>query len=246
MFAAGPMPFEVLNSIPEDQRPTKPALFIEDSFDGKMQGDAWMQIGPKFGYEIALREAIPMGAKDLTSQVLKAKTAGVDAIVTLANLPELVTLYRQMKENNFSVKFFQGLKGTWPAGFWEALGKDAEGVLLDGFWSMDSGFPGAKELGERYYKDYGQYSVSVGFYYALPQILFKAIEIAGTLDDAKVRQAVLDNEFMAANGPVDYDEKGVAFFPLKNFQWRNGRQIIIYPPELTKEKVQLIVPWDKR
>ena len=51
---------------------------------------------------------------------------------------------------------------------------------------------------------------------------------------------------MAVNGPVDYDEQGVAFFLIKNFQWRNGKQIMIYPPKYTKEKVQLIVPWDKR
>jgi branched-chain amino acid transport system substrate-binding protein len=88
-----------------------------------------------------------------------------------------------------------GWKGTWAGEFWQALGKDAQYILLDGFWSMDFPFPGAKELGDRYYQKFKKYSVSVGALYALCQILWQGIEKAGTLDSAKVRQAVLDNEF---------------------------------------------------
>ena len=61
---------------------------------------------------------------------------------------------------------------------------------MDGFWSEDFPYPKAKELGERYYKKYDKHSVSIGTYYALCQTLWKAIEVAGTLDSAKVRQAV--------------------------------------------------------
>jgi len=164
----------------------------------------------------------------------------------MANTEETITLMRQMKENNFSVKFFHGWKSTWATEFYEALGKDAEYIFCDGFWSMDYPFPGAKELGQCYYKEHGRYSVSVGMYYALCQILWQAVEKAGTLDSEKVRQAVLYNEFDTVMGKVDYDERGIALFPLAEFQWWKGKQQIVYPFEYSKFEVKIAPPWDKR
>jgi branched-chain amino acid transport system substrate-binding protein len=42
-----------------------------------------------------------------------------------------------MKENKYSVKFFVGWKATWPYEFYQALKKDADYVMTDGFWSPD-------------------------------------------------------------------------------------------------------------
>jgi branched-chain amino acid transport system substrate-binding protein len=238
--------YKIWSSVPEDQRPQKPALLLEDSFDGKIVNDLMSEKAVKAGYNIALKEAITMGAKDFTTQILKCKEAGVDAIFILADTAETVTILRQMKENKLSVKFFIGWKGTWPTEFFQAMGKDSDYILNDGFWSKDFPFPGSKELGERYYKKYNKDSVSVGMMYALCQILFQAIEKAGTLDTAKVRQAILDNEFNTTMGKVKYDEKGIALFPLPYFQWWQGKQELVYPFDLTKYKVKPAPPWDKR
>ena len=58
MGQASAMSFEMWNPLPEKDRPKRPALFVEDTFDGKMMGDAWTMIAEKFGYEIALRVSI--------------------------------------------------------------------------------------------------------------------------------------------------------------------------------------------
>ena len=239
-------PYEIFNTLPQDQRPKKISLFMEDSSDGVILGDLMAKQAEKFGRKIDLRESMGFGAKDFSSQVIKAKSAGVDAILLFANPSDTVTLLRQMKQENFNVKYFQGWKGTWPTEFYKALGKDADYILTDGFWSEDYPFPGAKELGERYYKEFGKHSVTVGMYYALCQILWQAVEKAGTLDNAKVRQAVLANEFETVNGKVKYDEKGIALFRQPVFQWMGGKQELVYPLELTKYKVKIAPPWDKR
>jgi branched-chain amino acid transport system substrate-binding protein len=240
------MVFEVWNSLPENERPQRPGLFVEDTFDGKTIGDVMEMLGKKFGYKFAVRETMPMGAKDFTSQILKAKAANVDGAFCLANVPETVTLVRQMKENKLSFKVFQGMKGTWPSEFYDSLGKDADYILCDGFWSMDYPYPGAKELGMRYHDHYGKYSTNVGMYYAVAQTLFQAIEKAGTVDSAEVRQTVLDNTFMTVNGPVDYDEKGVALFPLGDNQWLKGKRWNIYPFNVSKYRVSAAPSWDER
>jgi len=246
MVQGGSTAFEVMNSLPEEQRPQKPAIFVEDTLDGKQIGDLWTALAEKHGYTIALRQSMETRAKDFRTQILKAKSMGIDAILLLSNTEEAVTLVRQMKEVNFSVKFLHGMKGTWATDFYEALGEDADYIFCDGFWSEDYPFPGAKELGERYYEHFGKHSVSAGMYYGLCQILWQAIEKAGTLDPTEVRQAVLSNEFDTVMGKVDYDEKGVALFPLAEFQWWKGKQHLVYPIEHSKFKVRIAPPWDER
>lgn len=240
------MPFEIWNSLPKYQRPHKPALFMEDSTDGRQLCQGLEAFAEKYGYEIALQTFLPMGSEDFSAQILRAKSIGVDAVILFTNVPEAVTLVRQMKEMNFDVKFLQGFKGTWAIEFYQALKKNSDYILCDGFWSMDYPFKGAKKLGRSYYKEFRKRSVGIGMYYALCQTLWKAIEKAGTLDSAKVRQAVLDNEFDTVNGRVDYDERGIALFPLADLQWYKGKRHIVYPFEYSKLDVKIAPKWNER
>jgi branched-chain amino acid transport system substrate-binding protein len=128
------------------------------------------------------------------------------------------------------------------------LGKDAQYVIADGFWSEDFPYPGAKELGERYYKQFKKRSVSIGLYYAICQTLWTSIENAGTLDGAKIRQAVLSTQFKGTTmGDIKYNPDGTAIFQLGAFQWWDGQLKTIYPFDMSKGyKVKVAPPWDKR
>jgi branched-chain amino acid transport system substrate-binding protein len=240
------VPFEIWNTLPKDQRPQKPALIMEDTFDGRAFSGIFREQAKKHGYAFVLDEPWAVGAKDYSAQIIKAKSLGVDAILIFGADTDCITFVRQMKENKLNVKYFHGWKGTWAGEFWTAMGKDAQYVLSDGFWSMDFPFPGARQLGERYYEKFKKYSVSVGATYGLCQILWQAIEKAGTLDSAKVRQAVLSNEFQTVMGKVKYNADGVATFVSTAHQWWDGKQMTVYPFNWTKYKVQLAPPWDKR
>ena len=240
------VPYEIWNSIPEAERPKKPALIMEDTFDGRAFAGLFRNLAKKYGYQFVLDEPWAVGAKDYSAQIIKAKSLGVDSILIFGADTDVITFVRQMKENNLNVKYFHGWKGTWAGEFWKALGKDAQYILCDGFWSMDFPFPGAREIGERYYDHFKKYSVSVGAIYALCEILWQAIEKAGTLDSTKVRQAVLDNEFETVNGKVKYDKDGVAIFTSTASQWWNGKQMTVYPFNWSKYKIKLAPPWNKR
>lgn len=240
------VPYVIWNSLPKDERPERPALIMEDTFDGRAFAGLFRSLAEKYGYKFVLDEAWSVGAKDYSAQIIKAKSLGVDSILIFGADTDVITFVRQMKENGLSVKYFHGWKGTWAGEFWKALGKDAQYILCDGFWSMDFPFPGARELGERYYDHFNKYSVSVGALYGLCQILWQAIEKAGTLDSAKVRQAVLDNEFQTVMGKVKYGPNGVAVFTSTASQWWNGKQMTVYPFDWTKYKIKLAPPWNKR
>lgn len=200
-------------------------------------------------YKIAMVEPTAVGAKDYSPQILKLKSKGIDGILMLAATEDCVTFARQCKENGLNFKFFQGYRGTFVTEFGEALGKDANYILGDAFWYEGWPNPGAKELGERYFKAYKRRSVTVGAYYALAQTLFQAIEKAGTVDGAKVREAVLNTQFKnTVMGDIKYNPAdGVATWPNCAAQWWNGEYKPVYPPNLSAgNKVKIAPPWDKR
>jgi branched-chain amino acid transport system substrate-binding protein len=242
------VPFKVLDTIPTAERPKNLALMMEDSTDGRGLGGALQEAAKKYKWEIALNETMAVGAKDYSSQILKLKSKGIDAVIMFSASQDAITFVRQMKEAGLNLKYYHGYKGTWTTDFAKALGNDAQYVLADGFWSEDFSFPRAKELGERYTKQFGKRSVSIGLYYALCQILWEAIEKAGTLDGAKVRQAVLTTQFKGTTmGDVKYNPDGTAIFQLGAFQWWDGQLKTVYPFNMSGGyKVKVAPPWDKR
>jgi branched-chain amino acid transport system substrate-binding protein len=242
------LPFEILKSMPEADRPTKFALLMEDTADGRAFGGGLAEAAKKFNWEIILNEPLGVGAKDYSAQILKLKSKGIDGAILFAAGGDCVTFVRQMKEAGLNLKYLHGYKGTWSSDFANALGKDANYILADGFWSEDYAFPGAKELGARYFKKFGKKSTSIGLYYADCQILWEAIEKAGTLDSAKVKQAVMTNTFKGTTmGDVKYQADGTAIFPCAAFQWSEGQLRTVRPLEQSKGyKVKVAPPWDKR
>lgn len=239
-------PFEVLSSIEADKRPKKVGVAVEDSFGGQGLAAGLREIGKKNGYKIDLEVKLPVGASDYSAQIDKIKQSGVDALMTYASVQDLETFIRQLKKNDVSIPFVYTWKGGWPGTFWKELGKDAQFIITDGFWSMDYPFNGAKELGEKYYARFKEYSVTVGLPYALAQSLFQAIEKAGSVDGAKVRGAVLSDTFDTVMGPVKYRQNGSAVFLSNASQWWDGKQMLIYPSQYATWKVKLAPAWNRR
>jgi branched-chain amino acid transport system substrate-binding protein len=235
MFFKAPMaaevPFKIWESLPEDQRPQKPALLVEDTPDGEGFGGGFKNFAEQYGYKFVVAEPMAVGAKDYGSQVLKLKFKKADAVFLFGSPSDSVTFVRQMLEMGVKVKYLHGWKGTWTHEFSTALGEDANGILCDGFWSEDLPYPGARELGQRYYENYKKHSVSIGLFYANAQILLKAIEKAGTYDSAAVRDAVVGGEFKdTVMGDIKYDETGLAVTFSTALQWQDGKQMLVYPP----------------
>ena len=213
---------------------------MEDNQDGQGFGMGFKAFAKEYGYTFAVDEPYAPGSKDFSSHILKYRAAKVDAILTLCSPTDGITFLRQMKEQGLKVPYIHGWKGFWPREFQKAMGKDANYIIHDGFWSDKSGAPGEKELQERFVKQFKKDSVSVGLSYANPQILAMAIEKAGSFESAKVRDAVFGGEFKGTMmGDVKYNEKGLAFKPLIAMQWWNGERMPIYPANPKVWKVKL-------
>jgi len=227
--------------LPKDQRPKKPALMMEDNQDGQGFGSGFKAFAKEYGYTFAVDEPYAPGSKDFSSHILKWKAAKVDALLWLGSPTDGITLLRQMKEQGLKLPYIHGWKGFWPTEFLEGMGKEGVNYIIhDGFWTEKFPVPGAKELQDRFIKQFKKDSVSIGLYYANPQILAMAIEKAGSLKSEKVRNAIFGGEFKGTMmGDVKYNEKGLCFKPLIAMQWWNGDRMPIYPalPDVWKLKL---------
>ena len=238
---AAEAPFLMWKALPEADRIKRPAILMEDDMNGQRFGERLQYWAEKYGYTFVVNDPYPVGAKDFSSQILKMKAAKADAVLYFGTPADGITFLRQAKEQQLKLRYIEGWKGFWPAEFVQAMGKDANYVIHDGFWSENSGNPGAKELGQRFKKQFGRDSVSIGLYYANPQILAMAIEKAGSTDSTKVRDAMLGAEFKGTMmGDLKFDDKGNCILPSLALQWWDGERMPVYPPLKNGWKLRLM------
>ena len=146
-LSAASVPFLIWKSLPEADKIKKPVLLLEDNMNGQGFGARFKQWAEKYGYTFVVDDPYPVGTKDFSSQILKMKAAKADALLYFGAPADAITFLRQAKEQQLKLRYIQGFKGFWPTEFATTMGKDANYVIHDGFWSENSGNPGAKELG---------------------------------------------------------------------------------------------------
>jgi branched-chain amino acid transport system substrate-binding protein len=225
------MPFQIWDSLAETDKIKRPAVITEDDLDGQYFRDKFQYWSKKHGYEFVVVDSAPVGNKDFSSYILKIKASNADALIFEGPPGDGITCLRQAKDAQLKLRYIQGWKAFWPTEFVKAMGKDADYIIHDGFWSENGGNPGAKELGQRYTKQFGKDSVAVGLHYATPQILAMAIERAGSFDSARVRDAVFGNEFKGTvMGDIEFNKGGVSEIPCLGLQWWKGERMPVWPP----------------
>src|SRR5206468_23950 len=79
---------------------------------GKELGSLWQDQAKQHGYQVVSSGEYAPGAKDFSDLILKAKSAGAEALFALPSPPDGMTIFKQMKELDFNVKasvFFRAL-----------------------------------------------------------------------------------------------------------------------------------------
>jgi len=237
-----------LDTMPEAERPEKICYMAMDNPDGHAFGEGGLALTPAYGYEV-MAEYYTVGQKDYSATILRFKGEGVDAMVWIGNSPDAVTLLRQMRENNYNLKYCHGMKGFWPIEFYAALGADADYLVSDAHWSEALGYGRSAELAERFRTEFGKTSVTIGNFYSLVEALAQAIEQAGSLDSAKVRDVFYSGTFVAkntTNGDLAFDETGLSEIPPVALQWMGGERMPVWPPAPDIWTLKWIPPWDER
>ncbi len=245
--AAAEVPFKIWALYPADQTPKHPAVLVEDNPDGQGFGAGFKASAPKYGYTLASYDAYTPGTKDYSSNILKIKASGADALFWLGSPPDGITLIQQLKAQNVNLKYIQGWKGFWDVQFPKALGADANYTIHDGFWAASLGYPGSQKLSDEFVAAHnGTDSVSIGLTYASVQVVKMAIENANSLDGMALRNAVAGHTFKGTTmGDVTFDSAGICETPSVALQWWNGQREPVWP-QSPNWQLKWMPPWNQR
>jgi branched-chain amino acid transport system substrate-binding protein len=153
---------------------------------------------------------------DMTAQLLKAKEAGAQSILTYAIGPELAQIANGMEKLGWKVPMI----GSWTlsmANFIDNAGKNGEGAHMPQTFIQEPNTPKRKAFIEAYLKAYNPPNgripspVSAAQGYDSMYILAAAIKQAGNTDGVKIREALenlndkIDGVVTTYNHPFTHD-----------------------------------------
>ncbi|RTL56410.1 MAG: ABC transporter substrate-binding protein [Rhodocyclaceae bacterium] len=145
--------------------------------------------------EVVATEKFNIGDKDMTAQLLHAKSAGAQAILIWGIGPELAAVANGMAKNGMK----EPLIGGWTlsmANYIDNAGKNADGTLMPQTFIEEAVTPKSKAFIDAYHKVYGvtriPSPVSAAQGYDAVLIFAAAVKQAGSTDSKKIKEALED------------------------------------------------------
>lgn len=152
------------------------------------------------------------GDMDFTAQVTNLKSLNPDAVFAPGNYTESALLIKQARELGMDVPFLGG--DTWEAPEFLDVGKEnVEGAYFSTFFTTEIPITETSELFiDEYRKEYGKEPAAVtALGFDAYMVILDAIERAGTVDHAAVRDAIAETEgYPGAAGIITLDANGDA------------------------------------
>ncbi|MGQ9676129.1 MAG: ABC transporter substrate-binding protein [Chloroflexota bacterium] len=215
---------------------------------------------PEAGFNIVLEEIYPKEAADLSSQVLKVKSAKPDVLMVMMSTPDAILAQNALADNNVDVKAIISYgDGHSDPAFYKAVGKLGDYIISNNEW--DAGLvrvkPQAKALNDAFIAKFGEpMPAHAGQAYSNVYVLADAIERAASIDRDKVRDALAKTNI--TEGPalvmpyakIQFDETGQNMYTDEvTTQWADGRTHIVYPEALAEPGYKPVWPqptWAER
>ncbi|MBN2123633.1 MAG: ABC transporter substrate-binding protein [Deltaproteobacteria bacterium] len=187
----------------------KKLAFVYENGDwGKGFAGQWKDLAKKGGYEVVLDEPYPSTATDLSPIVQKIRRSKADVLLLVSNAADAILLTNTLAEYKVKLKaVIASGGGHADPSFLKATGKNGQYIFDIVEWETDVNKPGAREANEKYKAKYG-YNLTgeaVDAYLAM-YVLADALERAGSLDPAKIREALAASNYKSGAGMiVGYD-----------------------------------------
>jgi len=238
--------FDMLDTL--SPKPAKIAIFAEKTDWGAELSNLWKEQAAKRSYTIVAEAQYSPGAKDFSSVILPAKTAGAEVVLAVPNPPDGLALIKQMKEVDFNPGLAIFIRAADGLSWGTNLGKDGDFVMNMPGWNPAVTFSGAQEMAQSYQTQYGKSAEATsGPAYAAVQILADALTRAGSLDRDKIRDAIAATDMSTVIGPVKFNPDGTGQVITVINQWQDGKQVLVWPPDQTTNKIAYpATKWSER
>ena len=230
----------------------KPAILADSTNYGQLGKTDLTNALQKLGLAPVATEKFNIGDTDMTAQLLRAKEAGADVILTYAIGPELAQIANGMAKLGWKVPMI----GSWTlsmASFIDTAGANGDGAMMPQTFIQLPTTPKRKAFIEAYQKAYGvdriPSPVSAAQGYDSIYLLAAAIKQAGDTDGRKIREA-LENLNTKVEGVVTtYDHPYSATdheaissnIPVFGVV-KNSRVVPAHPEDLEGDKVLRVKP----
>lgn len=174
---------------------TKVAILADSTNYGQLGREDLEKALDKKGIKAVVTEKYNIKDVDMTPQLLKAKQAGAEAILTYGIGPELAQIANGMEKLNWKVPMI----GSWTlsmGNFIDNAGKNGDGTLMPQTFIQEPNTPKRKSFIDNYVKTYKPAGdripspVSAAQGYDSIYLLAAAFKQAGGTDGSKVRAAL--------------------------------------------------------
>ncbi len=230
----------------------KPAILADSTNYGQLGRQDLEKALATMGIKPVATEKFNIGDTDMTAQLLRAKEAGADVILTYAIGPELAQIANGMAKLGWKVPMI----GSWTlsmASFIDTAGANGEGAMMPQTFIQLGDTPKRKAFIDAYQAAYKvdriPSPVSAAQGYDSVYLLAAAITQAGSTDGKKVREA-LENLKTKVEGVVTiYDkpfsatdhEAITSNIPVFGVV-KNGRVVAAHPEDIAGDKAVRVKP----
>jgi len=183
-----------------------------DDPDGRTFRDLTVAIAEQRGYTFVTKDLVPYGTSDFSTYIEKWKAAGAEILTGNFIPPDFATLWRQCREKGYIPKAATiGRSVLFPSSV-EALGGDLGVGLTTEVWvhvvsPFKSSLTGQSpaDLAQAYEKATGkQWCTPLIFSHAALENAIDALRRAGSLDKAKIRDAIANTDLDTIVGHINF------------------------------------------
>ncbi len=203
----------------------------------------------KLGLQVLSTEYYPVGALDLATPIAKIKSLNPDWIYVTGYSKDLVLARKQMADLNVKAPVVTMITGPVYKEYIDSLGPLAEGVTSASWWHHSVQYNKSDDpwgSTKAFYDEFVAREKSDPDYVhaaaaAALVALQKAIEKAGTLDKAKVRDALASLDIVTFYGPIKFNPNGMnGGRSLPIIQVQGGKPIILFPENIKQGTLQAV------
>ena len=243
--------FETTGTIPK----TAVLMAVNDTFGNAAQ-NAINTLVPKLGIPFRILDVISYDpqAKDLSTEVAKAKNSGADLHLAVTRLNDGILMVREMVKQRYEPMgiISPGAPGFYERPFSKALGKYAEYAFSHNAW-MDPNQPLTKTIDAAFGKMFPNdpFDLNVGFSFEAALIAADACKRAGSTNSQALVEALRTTHLaqrVMIGDPIRFDEKGQNVGNrLASLQIRDSKPTVVLPAANAGAKPVFPAPgWSQR
>jgi branched-chain amino acid transport system substrate-binding protein len=236
--------FKLLGKLPQNQRPTKLAVWAEDTLFGAELKTVVTKLATQYNYKIVYEGDYYSESTiypnvmtiDFTPLIQGAQSAGAEVVFAAPTPTTAYNMVVQMKQAEYSPGAMVFFRGAASGIFGSSLGRDSDGICYVSDWDQSLRYPGCEHLVDVYSASREMLpGPNVGMGYTVVQVLADAIERAGSLDHDKIREALaLTKNLMTVQGKFErFTDQNSGINPFGIMQWQNVEPKVVSHPNYT-------------